>query len=847
MYQKTTMPLDLYKKAKKQRKKKTTITKRIVVFLRLIFVLIFFSLIGIFITFAYYAKDLPDPKRINERRLIQSTKIYDRTGEVLLYDIHGEEKRTVITFEKIPQHLKDATLVAEDDDFYHHAGIDIRAIFRAAIKNIQKRGIAQGGSTITQQFIKNSLLSSERTFSRKIKETILAIELELLYSKDEILGFYLNQIPYGSNAYGIGAASQTFFGKSARDLSLEETALLASLPKAPTYYSPYGSHPEELISRKNYILNRMAEFGYISKEEARTAKEKNITFEKNIQSITAPHFVMYIREYLDENYGDVYIEQAGLKVITTLDGELQKKAEELVSKYGKINNEKFGARNAALVAIDPATGQILTMVGSVDYFDIENDGNVNVTIRPRQPGSSFKPFAYAQIFSKGYTPKTIVFDVETEFAVEGTPSYKPQNYDELFRGPVTLQQALSQSLNVPSVKVLYLAGVSETITLAKQMGITTLNEPDRYGLSLVLGGGEVLLLDETAAFGIFGQNGVRHPISVILKIENDKGEILEEFKEQEEVVLEPEIAKKINFILSSEELRAPVFGNGSALFIPGFEVAAKTGTTQEYRDAWTVGYTPTLAVGVWVGNNDNSKMRGNAAGVYAAAPLWNEFTKTALEKLGTRSFEKPITSQPHKKSILNGDYIYKKTTKYDKASGKLATALTPPWMVEEKITPEIHSILFWVEKNNPQGSIPTSKDPQFQNWETAVQGWLKQEGNKIVIKKNEEEFDDVHTQELAPEIQIISPKRGEIVRDNILRIRCSVSAPLGTHQLDIFLDNIFLTSRFYDGEKNINEIFLQISIRDLPKELTEKKLSLKLYDLAGNEAQQETTFFFLRK
>ena len=587
-------------------------TKKIILWL-----LAIFFIIGV-ASFLYIAKDLPNPKELEERQITESTKIYDRTGQVILYDIHGEEKRTVIAFNEIPDSIKNATIAVEDANFYHHFGLDFKGIARAVWGVITGNRSAGGGSTITQQFIKKSFFSDKRSYIRKFKEWILALELEIKYSKDEILGFYLNQIPYGSNAYGIEAAAQTFFNKPAKDLTLAESALLVSLPQAPTYYSPFGSHPEELRNRQEYVLNRMTELGYISSNEAETAKQEELKFVYRPNAIKAPHFVMYIKEYLEEKYGADAVEKTGLKVYTTLDWDMQQAAEKIISDGAASNEKKYRAGNAALVALDPKTGQILTMVGSRDYFDIEHDGNVNVTIRPRQPGSSFKPFAYVTAFANGYTPDTILFDLKTEFNPNcsadansqydqyGIACYNPGNYDDKFRGPVTARQALAQSLNIPAVQMLYLAGINDTIKTAKAMGINLASQ--YYGLSLVLGGGEVKLLEQTAAYGVFAAEGVKHAKTAILKIEKSNGEILEEYKDESEKVLEPQLTRLISNILSDNNARAPVFGTASPLYFPERQVAAKTGTTEQYRDAWTMGYTPSLVVGLWVGNNNNTPM-----------------------------------------------------------------------------------------------------------------------------------------------------------------------------------------------------------------------------------------------
>jgi 1A family penicillin-binding protein len=686
-----------------------------------------FGVVAVGGIFAYYAKDLPSPASISEIKISESTKIYDRTGEVLLYDIHGEQKRTIIAFEEIPSYVKVATIVAEDDNFYNHFGLDFKGIARATITNLRGSKVKQGGSTITQQLIKNIYLSPERTLSRKVKELILALEMEVKYSKEDILNFYLNAVPYGSNAYGIEAAALTFFNKQARELTISESALLASLPKAPTYYSPFGNNPDKLKARHEYVLERMHSLGYIAQDELDSAKEEKLSYHQDPTGLKAPHFVMYVIKELEQTYGQEYLKNSGLTIITSLNWELQQEAQKIVLEWAEKNEKRFRAKNAALVALDPKSGEILSMVGSRDYFDKENDGNVNVTTRLRQPGSSFKPFAYAAAFERGYTPDTIVFDVETNFGVQGAEEYIPGNYDEKFRGPVTFKEALAQSINVPAVKILYLAGLADTINLAHSLGITSLkNDPSHYGLSLVLGGGEITLLEETAAYGVFSQEGVYNEPEAILKITSKEGEILYESKNEPWEVLDPQVARLITSILSDNSLRAPLFGENSYLNLGNIPSAAKTGTTQEYRDAWTLGYTPDIAVGVWVGNNIPSTMPG-ASGAAAAAPIWYHFMKKLYEitDLTPKNFTSPRpinTTKP----ILTGSLGTPIILEVDAISGKPATEDTPISMIEEKIFYEPHSLLYFISKDDPQGPNPSdpSSDSQFYSWEEAIQKWI---------------------------------------------------------------------------------------------------------------------------
>lgn len=762
-----------------------------------LFFLCFIFLLGLASVgaFFYIIKDLPDPSKINERKVFESTKIYDRTGTILLYEIHGEEKRTVILSGRISQSLKDATIVAEDFSFYEHSGIDYKSIIRAFLVDVYKGKLSQGGSTITQQLVKNSFLNTEKTFTRKIKEVVLAIKIERQYTKDKILTLYLNQIPYGSNAYGVEAAAQTFFNKSASDLTLNEAATLATLPKAPSYYSPYGQNKEKLIQRKNGILERMRKVGFVNEKEFVKAKSEPLVFAKQREDIKVPHFVMYVKDYLENKYGVDAVENGGLRVKTTLDYDLQKTAEEVMSKYGIINEKKYKAKNAALVSVDPKTGQLLAMVGSRDYFDVERDGNFNVTTsKNRQPGSSFKPFAYAEFFQKGYTPDTVLFDVKTEFSANPDESYSPDNYDDKFRGPISAKSALAQSLNVPSVKVLYLAGLNDTIDLARAMGVTTLEDRSRLGLSLVLGGGEVRPIDMAYAYSVFANDGVKNTESFILEIKNSKSGVLESWKNEQKEIVQKNIARTISAILSDNSLRAPIFGENSYLNFDNHQVAAKTGTTQKYRDAWVVGYTPTISTAIWVGNNDGTPMERGGAGIAAAGPIFHEFIEKFLNAKQTESFgaPEPILSD---KPMLNGNYITEFGVRIDKDSGKLATSQTPPQKIEEKSFKEIHSILNYIDKNSPQ----------FSNWESAIQKWLEDNPSfSTPQEKAPTEYDDIHTEENKPKVIILSPADNDLV-SNKLSIKPKIESGFPIKEVDFYINNnLTLSSFHYPYETSID-------------------------------------------
>ena len=695
--------------------------------------------------FFFIARDLPSADAIIARQVSETTKIYDRTGQVVLYNVHGEEKRTIIPWENIPKNVKLATLASEDASFYNHGGLDYKGIARSFLKNLSELEISQGGSTITQQLIKNALLGDQRQnfysiTSRKIKEVVLAMEIERKFSKDQIFWMYLNQIPYGSNAYGIESASQTFFGKQAKDLTLAQAVLLASLPKAPTYYSPYGNHLPETLARKDNTLLRMKNLSYITSEEYEEAAKEKFEFKPPRENISAPHFVLMVRDYLSKKYGEEMVQNGGLKIITTLDYNFQSIAEEVVTKQAEKNEKLYKAENAALTAIDPRTGQILVMVGSRDYFDISKEGNFNVALARRQPGSAFKPFAYATAIEKGFTDSTILFDYPTEFAPNCSPDslqkkdqyglecYHPHNYDGNFRGPVTMRQALAQSLNIPSVKILYLASIDKTIDLAEKAGLTTLQENrSNLGLSLVLGGAEVKLLDIVSAYGTFANDGLHQTPAFILKVEDGAGNVLEEYKPKEERVLSQQTSRIITSMLSDNRARSPVFGPNSSLYFPGRPVAAKTGTTQENRDAWVVGYTPSLSVGVWVGNNDNKSMTKQGAGISASGPIWHEFIAKALKDQPVEEFLSPDPVEVDK-IMLNGSYYIERPA--PEALGQEEGTETSQSSTPEAISAserEVHSILYYTDKEDPLGPFPSnpSTDPQFKNWEWSVKNYFK--------------------------------------------------------------------------------------------------------------------------
>ncbi len=794
--------------------------------------------------FIWVERTLPDPGNLISRAIPQSTKIYDRTGKTVLYDIHGAEKRTLIKLADIPEIIKWSTIAIEDKKFYEHGGFDLRGIARAIFINIAKRGKVQGGSTITQQLIKNSVLSSEKTYTRKFKELILAWKLESKMSKDQILELYLNEIPYGSTSYGIAASAETFFGKKANDLALSEAALLAALPKAPTYFSPYGNHKEELLARSRHVIDEMAAIGKISKEEATEAKADNpiLRVLPRREAITAPHFVFYVKEILTEKYGEKLVEQGGLKVITSLDLDKQNAAEEAIAAQVKNNEKQWQAGNAALVAIDPKTGQVLAMVGSKDYFDMENDGNVNVTLRPRQPGSSFKPIVYAASFLRGYTPTTVLFDVNTVFKTEIGKDYEPKNYDLKERGPVTVRQALAGSLNIPAVKMIYLTGVENVLDLADKLGYTTLKERSRFGLSLVLGGGEVKLLEHAAAFGVFAADGIKHTISPILKVEDSSGRVLEEWKDEEVEGVPQDAARQITGILSDNNARAYIFGEQNYLTLPDRPVAAKTGTTNDYRDAWTIGYTPEVVAGVWVGNNNNKEMKLGADGSKIAAPIWNAFMKKILENVAPSAFPEPeivITGKP----ILDGEPYSYITLKINKTTGLLADENTPSDQIEEKTYRQVHNVLHYIRRDDPRGSPPANPkdDPQYESWEAAVQRWAAEQGIKTENPILPDDKQNISIKFLQPEGNL------EVEKNFNASLEVSSAAPIT--KIELRLDEKLLmtlvgepwfTAINLDSSVSAENHILSARAYDENGYFRDEKITIKLKDILATSVLQGT-------
>jgi penicillin-binding protein 1C len=753
---------------------------------------------------------IPSFQSLDDRVFTSSTKIYDRTGEVLLYDVFEDVKRTIVTGDQIAPVIKEAVLAVEDKDFYNHNGIRVRSTLRGVIVTVFNRlglsnGGTQGGSTITQQVIKNALLTQERAVSRKLKEWILAIKLEQQISKDEILTLYLNEVPFGGTLYGIEEASKAFFGIPASEVTLAQAAYLAAIPNAPSFFSPYGPNRERLDERKNLILRLMREQERISAEEYESARNEIVEFlPRQANNAQAMHFVEYVRAYLENRYGRDAVLNEGLQVITTLDYDMHQVAEAAIYENALANLEAYNASNAALVALDPRTGEILSMIGSRDFFDTEIDGFFNVATAERQPGSSFKPFIYAEAFRQGFTPETIVFDVPTQFsgrcAPESTsstlPCYAPQNYDGNYIGPVSLRDALGQSRNIPAVKLLYLVGTENALRRAKEMGISTLDRnADRYGLTLVLGGGEVTLLEMTSAYGVFAQDGMRATPTAILEVRDKNGEVLESFVPRRQRVLDAEAARIVNDVLKDNEARTPLFGSRSFMFFEGREVAAKTGTTNDNKDAWLIGYSPQIVVGVWSGNNDNTPMRRGSS---ISGPAWRRVMEHAFTKLPNEPFISPAeTDVRGLKPILRGEWLGGESIIIDTVSQKRATERTPEETRQEIIIPDPHSILHWIIPQNPRGPIPENPEdnPQYVRWEYGVQAWVRNNLGSIPNLSIPDTFDNVHIPENEPRVRMIGNEEVLVFPESgIIPLTVSVESNYPITRIDYFVNGILLGS-----------------------------------------------------
>jgi 1A family penicillin-binding protein len=706
-----------------------------------VIVLFFLGLFGAVTVYAYYALTLPPPEQLTARSVFMSTKIYDRDGQ-LLYEVFDPNagRRTVVPIDEMPIHLINATIATEDKTFYSNPGFDPLAIVRAVWLNVTEGEIVSGASTITQQLVKNIFLSPEQTYTRKIQEAVLAQEITRRYTKDQILEIYLNELYYGNMAYGIEAAAETYFGRSAQDLTLAEASLLAGLPQSPSIYDPY-TDLEAAKERQKVVLGLMVKEGYITRSRADAAWAEDLHFVPLRIDMRAPHFVVYVRKLLEDKFGTEMLYRGGLRVHTTLDLEMQAMAQEVALERVAALADRH-VTNAALVAMIPQTGEILTMMGSVDFWDEEIDGQVNVALALRQPGSSIKPVNYVTAFEKGWTPATLIMDVRTEFPNWEGPPYVPRNYDGKEHGPVLVRQALACSYNVPAVKTLQFVGVPDMMETALRLGIGTFTDPERYGLSLTLGGGEVKLLEHTGAYAVFANGGLRVPPVAILKVEDSRGRVIDEYQPRSgEQVISPQHAYLITHILSDNEARTPAFGANSPLRLSR-PAAAKTGTTDDWRDSWTVGYTPDLVAGVWVGNSDNTPM-DHVAGSTGAGHVWHNFMERAVADTPARDFPVPsglVTAEvcarsgmaptelcPQTKTeiFVDGtvptepDNIYQKIG-IDTLTGQRATESCPSELVEERFF-EVYPEEYWEWAERAGIPQPPAEECEFHIYPASVE------------------------------------------------------------------------------------------------------------------------------
>lgn len=749
-------------------------------------------LVLLFIYTLWVSRDLIllDPNRLRDRQIHQSTNIYDRTGQHLLYQIFTDQRRTLVTLDKIPLNLRNGLIATEDKSFYEHIGVRPLSILRAFLVGTFTSKPIAGTSTLTQQLIKNAVLTNERSLDRKLKEIILSLRLEQKYTKDEILQIYFNEIPYGSTNYGVEAAAQNYFGKSVSELDLEQSATLAGLPKAP---SKYLNNPDALKERRNFVLRRMKEEGYISEAEMKDAQTKPLTFSRRVDNITAPHFVFYVKDQLDEMYDEQTVDAGGLSVITTLDYDAQVAAEKAIKDKEKLLDQA-GANNAALLSLDPRSAQILAYVGSKDFFNSDIKGQFDIISQARrQPGSSIKPIIYAAAFEKGYTPDTVLFDVVTNFSLSGTP-YIPKNYNLNEYGPVTMRQALQGSLNIPAVKTFYLVGEKKGIEFAKKLGYTTF-DAGNFGLSLVLGGGEVSMLEHVNAYATFADNGVYHDPVSILKVSNSKGDTLYEWKATEgKQAVDPKITATLTSVLTDDASRAYIFGAGGALTLPGRPVAAKTGTTNGYKDAWTVGYTPSVVTGVWTGNSDNKEMKQGYGGSKVSGDIWHGFMAEYLKNKPVESFPAAPPNDAEK-PVLRGSSGGGVTLEVNRVTGKIATSSTPPEYITQKTFLQPHDILYYVNKDDPRGPYPTNPqdDPQFSVWEGAVQSWIERKKTadpnwQMSFEEPPTEYDDEQSLALIPTLTVLSPTPGSVLNSRHFTTNIQVSAPRGVSKVTYFID-----------------------------------------------------------
>lgn len=796
------------------------------------------AIIGVIIV-AVAAHNLPPLEELTKRTIAQSTKIYDRTGTHLLYETYGDQKRTIVPLDKIARYATEATISIEDKYFYQHHGIRVQSIIRAEFNNLAskvfgRRSGSGGASTLTQQLLKNALIGNEHSLTRKIKEAILALELEKRYTKDEILTMYLNEISYGSTNYGIEAAAHSYFNKTAADLTLPESATLAAILPQPTYYLKNQS---ALKARRDVVLRLMNDQGYITKDQKEAAQKTELIFDRAQGILNAPHFVVRVTNELNDQFGERVVDTSGFRVITTLDYDKQLLAQKVVKENGDKFAKDANANNAALVSLDPKTGQIIALVGSRDFYNKDIDGQYDViSTGRRQPGSSFKPFVYLAAFERGFTPETVLYDVKTDFDLSDK-SFMPLNANKKEYGLITMRSALQGSLNITAVKTMYLVGYHETIDFAKRFGYTTF--VGDLGLSLVLGGGVVNPLEHTAAYAALANNGAYNKPVSILKVENEKGEILYEWHPSDPVqAVSKELAATITNVLADNNARSYIFGLKNNLVLPNNRPsAAKTGTTQNYWDAWTMGYTPSLSTGVWVGNTDNSPMKAGEGGEKLAGLIWNQFMAQSTSGTPIEKFPSLPTSTSSDKPVLHGANGGIKL-KINNLTGRLASSTTPSQVIVEQSFLPPHDILYYVNRLDPRGPAPTdpSIDSQYQNWENSLQDWVirqQQAGKPVTLADPPTEY-DIQDPALAPTLEVLSPLPNNVYTSRSLDFTVKASAPRGIAQIEYRIDGLVV------GTVKSAPFNLSYYAQTLSK--GSHILTVIALDDQGNQAEQEISF-----
>lgn len=814
---------------------------------RLLLIAVVAVLLGTVALFLFYAKDLPQPGKLTNRDLILSTRIFDR-NERLLFDIYGNQNRTYVPLTEVSEHFKNATIAIEDKEFFKHEGFSLIGYARA-VRDVILYHRLTGGSTLTQQLIKNVFLSPERTVPRKIKEFMLAIQVENRYDKNQIFELYLNEAPYGGTAWGVEAASELYFGKKAKDLDLVESAILAGLPQRPSFYSPYGPDPKAYVDRSEHVLRRMREDGYITKELEEEAKKalSSIEFTKKTGTIKAAHFVFYVKDLLVEKFGEEVVEKGGLQVTTTLDYNLQEKAEDIVKEeVERVKRAKVG--NGAALVIDSKTGEVLAMVGSKDYFgDEEEDtdetfeGKFNVVTQGlRQPGSAIKPVTYVTALKKGYTPSSLLIDVETVFPVTGQPDYKPVNYDGEFHGPMHMRFALGSSINLAAVKMLAKVGIKDMLTTANDLGIKTLAPTDenmrRFGLSITLGGGEVRLIDLVSAYAAFSNGGYRTEPVAILKVKDAKGKTIFEHKSgNKKRVLDEGIAFIISHMLLDNNARLITFGENSLLNVRGYTIAVKTGTTDDKRDNWTVGWTPSFVVGTWVGNNDNSPMTSVASGVTGASPIWRRIFLELLKDKPRENFQqpdnvvaveidafgggKPVEGRPRRTEyFLKGTEpqtpasIYQRL-KIAKSTGKLANDI-------EIAAGDYEERDFIVLAEDDPVSIDG-----VNRWQQGIDTWIEQNYKDDPLYRPPRETSTGKSDQVV--VRILRPSDKQRIDDNDVDIEIEAASNKQIVKISLFVDG--KEKRVWEGTSKVTE---KVNINN-----GSHKLRAKARDSEGREAE----------